>query len=242
VTGRADDQAIRVDTVTITAATDFDALVLDVLRGAGGSYRDDSAPLDWITRGYRQLRGTGYAGRLARAVAGCLTAAEPAVRAQALIFVQAEPRAAGADRVLDLLSGDRSLFAGVPDPLHPGVDLEWQLLAALAAQLDPADERGLRLARAEALRPGHAEPLIGALTAAAPDLVIADAEAIVRGTPAAGLTILIALQRAGRELIPLGRRLAPLCRADPRFATDAARFIDDPAARAAILAAFHPEA
>ncbi|MEN3361979.1 MAG: hypothetical protein V7637_5961 [Mycobacteriales bacterium] len=231
--------AVRVDTVTITESTDFDALVLAALDGAGGSYRGDCAPLDWVNRAYRELGGTPYAGRLARAVAGCLTAADPGIRSQALIFVRSEPRAAGADRVLDLLAGDRRLFAGVPDPWHPGVDLEWQLLAALGGHLDAGDPRALRLAEAEVLRPGHAAPLIAALTAAEPDLVTEQADAIVRGTPAAGLTILIALQEAGRDIVALGRRLAPLCRADPRFTIDAARFIDDPAARDAILAAFH---
>lgn len=232
-----DDRVVRVDSVALTGATDFAALAREVLLGGGGagSLRADAAPVDWVFRAYRELAGTPYRDRLARGVAACLTAAEPEVRAQALVFVQAEPKAAGAGRVVELVAGDRAQFAGVPDPLHPGVDLEWQLLAALAGHLDRAD--AFRLACAEVVRPGRAGPLVAALSATAPDWVVAHAEEIVRGTAAAGLTILIALQ--GRhDVADLGRRIAPLCRPDPRFETDAARFIDDAATRQAILAAY----
>jgi hypothetical protein len=46
------------------------------------------------------------------------------------------------------------------------------------------------------LRPGKALPLIGALAAVQPDWTIAHAAQIVRGTPAAGLAILIELGAA----------------------------------------------
>jgi hypothetical protein len=133
---------MRVDNVTFTDATDFAVLVYDVLRGAGGhgSVRGDSYPLGWVLRAYEQVGLTPFADRLPRAVAGCLTAAEPFVRAQALTFFQAYPHAAGGERVADLVAGDRTLFAGVADPVHPGVDLEWQLLMALAARLAGGDD------------------------------------------------------------------------------------------------------
>jgi hypothetical protein len=230
---------MRVDTVTLTDDTDFDALARGVLRGdVGGSYPSDNMPLDWIFRAYEQVSGTPFAGRLSRAVAGCLTCVEPDVRAQALVFFQSQPRAAGGERILDLLAGDRALFAGVPDPLHPDVDLDWQLLAALAARLDVAGQRGIDLARADALRPGKAEPIIGALARATPDWVLAHAEDIVRATPAAGVTILIALQGGDRDLAELARRIAPLCHRDARLDSYLTRFIDDPDTRHAVLAAF----
>jgi hypothetical protein len=125
----------RVDTVELTDGTDFAALANKALLGhVGGSLRSDNAPLDWVFRAYDELRGTRYADLLACGVAACLTAADPYVRAQALIFFQALPQAAGHERIIELLAGDRALFAGVPDPMHPGVDLERQLLDARAAQ------------------------------------------------------------------------------------------------------------
>jgi hypothetical protein len=231
---------VVVDNVAFDDATDFDRFVYDVLRGQGGvgSSRADNAPLDWVFRAYEQVRNTPYADRLSRGVAACLTAAEPEVRTQALVFFQSQPRAAGGDRIEELLAGDRAGFAGVADPLHPGVDLEWQLLTALGARLATGNARSVNLARSEAVSPGKAQPFIGALTAVAPDWVIDHAEEIVRGTPAAGITILIKLQGQVRDLAKIGRRVAPLCQGDPRFESYVSRFIDDPATRKALLDAF----
>jgi hypothetical protein len=229
---------IVVDNTTFDDSTDFEALALDVLRGGGGygAFRDDIYPLDWINRAYSQVESSPYASRLAFGVAACLTAGDMLVRAQALVFFQSRPFAAG-DRITALVAGDRELFAGVDDPIHSGTDLEWQLLAALAARIGPRDSRALELARAEVLRPGKAAPLIASLAQVEPDWVVANAEAIVRGTPQAGATILIQLQ--GRpDVLALGRLLAPLCHGDARFELDVSRFIDSPDVRETILGTF----
>jgi hypothetical protein len=130
-----------VDNVTLTMTTDFAALARDVLLGGGGygSLPSDSFPLDWIFRGYRELLGTPFADLLSRGVAACLTAPEPDVRAQALIFFQSSPFAAGGERVDELLAGDRVLFTGITAPMFPGADLEWHLRAASAARLCSRD-------------------------------------------------------------------------------------------------------
>ena len=231
---------VQIDNVTFDDTTDFDRFVHDVLIGEGGvgSNRGDSAPLDWIFRAYEQLSKTPYAGKLSRGVAACLQAAEPAVRAQALVFFQAQPRAAGAERIDELVAADRAGFAGVADPLHPGVDLEWQLLTALGARLAAGYPRSVALGRSEAVVPGKAPPFIGALVAVSPDWVIEHAEVIVKASPSAGITILIKLQGQGYDLVKIGRRIAPLCHTDARFESYVARFIDDPATRHALLDAF----
>jgi hypothetical protein len=236
--------AVRVDTVVFAADTDFAGLAREVLLGGGavGSLRSDCFPLDWVFRAYEQVRGTSHADGLARGVAACLTAVEPEVRAQALIFFQSQPAAAGGERIVELVAGDRALFAGVPDPMSPGVDLEWPLLAALAARLSAAGERGLALARAEALRPGKALPLIGALLAIAPGWVLAHAEEIVRGTPAAGLPILSSLPDDHPDRDRLIRRIAPLCHGDAQFEAYLPRLVDEPATRQAILDAYRTAA
>jgi hypothetical protein len=232
---------VRIDNVTLSDATDFEALVLAVLRGGGGvgARRSDNYPVVWILRAYDALKSSSYAARLARGVAAALTAPEPEVRAQALVFFQAHPDAAAGDRVDDLVAGDRALFAGVADPIHPGTDLDWQLLTALAARVRIGDRRALDLARAEVLLPGKGTPLISELVAADAGWAVARAEEIVRATPAAGASLLIALQGSGHDLAAIGRRIARWCRADARFELDVSRFIDDVAARRAILDAFH---
>lgn len=232
--------SVKVDNITFDDATDFDRFVHDVLIGEGGvsSNRGDSAPLDWIFRAYEQLGSSPFASRLSKGVAACLKASEPEVRAQALVFFQSQPRAAGAERIDELVATDRSGFAGVPDPLHPGVDLEWQLLTALGNRLAAGLPKSVALGRSEALVPGKAPPFIGALTAVSPDWVIDHAEDIVRASPTAGISILIKLQGQGHDLAKLGRRIAPLCRSDARFESYVNRFIDDPATRKALLDAF----
>jgi hypothetical protein len=126
----------RVDTVTLTPATDFAALVREILLGGGGvgSLPSDCFPVDWIFRAYRELHTNPFAALLSQGVAACLTAPEPDVRAQALIFFQSQPEAAGSERVDELLAGDRALFAGITAPMFPGADLEWHLRAASAAR------------------------------------------------------------------------------------------------------------
>lgn len=230
-----------IDGVTLTDQTDFAAFVRDVLRGGGGvgSLRGDAQPLDWVLRAQTELAGSPYADRLTRGVAECMTAQEPEVRAQALTFFQLHPRAAGGERVRDLVTGDRRRFKGVPDPVHPGTDLDWQLLGALAAQLAAGDARTISVARAEALQRGQAQPLIAELASADRDWVVKNAEAIVRGTPAAGATILIQLQAEVPDLLALGRRIVPLCHDDPRFELDVSRFIDDAGVRQQLLDLFH---
>lgn len=133
---------IRVDVVTFTDETDTDQVAHDALSGSGGlgSFPSDNAPVDWIFRAYPALTGTPYADRLARGVAACLTDPDPLVRAQALLFFTAEPRAAGGERIAELAAGDRAGFAGVPDPLAPGTDLERRLFDALAARKRAAPE------------------------------------------------------------------------------------------------------
>jgi hypothetical protein len=232
---------VRVDNVTFDDTTEFNAFVHDVLRGGGGvgSNRGDSAPLDWIFRAYEQVRNTPYADRLSRGVAACLEAPEPDVQTQALVFFQSQPGAAGGERIDELVAGDRARFAGIADPMHPSVDLEWQLLVALGGRLRTGGARSLELARKEAVSPGKAHPFIAALTAAAPDWVIEHAEDIVRGTPAAGIPILVKLQAQHRDLAAIGRRIAPLCHGDPQFESYVTRLIDDPGARQMLLDAFH---
>ncbi|MBP2324168.1 hypothetical protein JOF56_004553 [Kibdelosporangium banguiense] len=231
---------IVVDTLTFNDDTDFEALTAEILSGGGGvgSNRGDSHPLDWINRAYNQVKPTPYACRLAQGVASCLTAANPRIRAQALVFFQTHPSACGADRITTLAAGNRDLFRAIDDPIHPGTDLEWQLLTALAAQIEAHNTDALTLARTDALHPGKAAPLIASLIAADPTWTFANAEKIVQATPEAGATILIQAQTGNHDIISLAQRITPLCHNEPRFKLDISRFITNPTTRQKILDTF----
>jgi hypothetical protein len=123
------DAALVIDTVTLDDDVDFGALAEAALQGrVGGSLRSDCFPVDWMFRAYHEAQGTRYADRLARGVAVALTSPDPFVRAQALVFFERHPDAAGNSRIRELANGDRALFAGVDDPMSPGADLEARLL------------------------------------------------------------------------------------------------------------------
>lgn len=136
-----------VGNVTLTEHTDFAELVRKNLAGAGGlgSLRSDNFPLDVILRVHAELAGSPYAQLLERGVAACLTDPDPFVRAQALTFFQVHPCTAADERVDQLLAGDRRLFRGVPDPVHPGTDLEQQLLALLGPRVAAGDPAAVAL-------------------------------------------------------------------------------------------------
>jgi hypothetical protein len=231
--------SVRVDTVTFTDELDVERVALEVLSGHGGygSLPNDRAPIEWIFRALPELAGTPYADRLCRAVAACLTDPDPFVRGQALLFFDVRPLAAGGERITELAGGDLTLFTGVPDEVGTAGDLERRLFAALGSRLaHVADDAAVEIARAEALRPGRAAPVIGGLFDRDQAWVTGHADAIVRGTPSTGVGLLIAVQRAGSPgLAEFGRRIAPLCHDDPDFERDVNRWIDDPAARRAIL-------
>jgi hypothetical protein len=229
---------LRIDTVTLTEDADFGALAVAALQGTGGALRGDGFPVDWMFRAYEEARGTPYADLLSQGMAKALAAADPMVRAQALVFFAARPDAAGANAVLDLLSGDRSRFAGVVNPMAPGgPDLQSQLLETLGA-LVHVHPGFADAACVEVLRPGGAGTLAGRLAEVRPGWVVAHAEEIVRGSPRAGTTLLIALQDTGVDLVELGRRIAPLCRADDAFEADVQRWIGNPDVARELIAAY----
>jgi hypothetical protein len=116
------------------------------------------------------------------------------------------------------------------------------LLAALAARIGIGDARAVELARGEVVQPGRAAPIIAELATADRDWVVANAEAIVRGTPAAGATLLIQLQAAVSGFIELARRVVPWCHGDARFELDISRFFDEPSVRVQLLELFQASA
>ena len=231
---------LQIDGVTLSDTTDFAALLSDILRGGGGAgaLRSDMMPLDWVARVYPTLLGGPYADRFSDGVAACLTAPEPFVRHQALLFFEQFPHAHGGDRIEELVDGDRALFAGVREPPTSDTDLEWSLLRALGARAGEGLGRALEQARRAALAAGKAQAVMAALASADPDWVVAHADAIVRGSPDAYAPMLRQIQRAGGDVAGLGARIAALGVVEPNeFRYWVGRIVRDPAARDHILAA-----
>lgn len=227
---------MRYDNVDFTDDTDMDSLMhAALLGGVGGSLRSDNAPLDWVFRAYEALQGTRFADRVSRAMATNLTAPEAEVRWQALIFFESHPHVPGAERIADLVAGDRAGFVGVPCPWGRSGDLEDKLVWDLAVQLRRGDERGIALARAEALRPGRALTVIRGLILVDDEWVDGHAEQIVRGSPDAGAALIAGLHDEGFDARALAQRVVPLCHREPEFDHWAGRLIDDPEIRTFVI-------
>ncbi len=232
---------MKVDTETFTDQFDFDKFARDLLSdNAGvGHLPSDNGPLDWLERALPLVQGTSYHERLTRALADCLTDSEPSVRREALRFFEKFPGVPGGEEVTKLACGSRKLFAGVPDPETPSIDLEWSLLRAVGARIKTNDEDAKAVGRAEALRDnGQPDPLLAALTWFDTDWVVANALEIVRKHPKTATTILFNLEQNGHDVGDLGEALAPIAAAgDRKFRDEVRQFLREGPARERILAA-----
>ena len=228
-----------IDSVTLSDDTDFvDLAKRSVLGQVGGGLPSDSSPLDWLWRAFPLIQQTAYADQFSEGIAACLTDADPVVRAGSLTFFGQFPAAKGARRVLELARGDRSRFDGIPDPTSPGYDLGWLLSRAIGALASVNEEEALEVARADALTPGKAGPVMAALTSADPLWVASHAEEIVKGTPSAAITILYNLQESAVVNVgDVGERIAPFAAMDPKFRARLETMIDDAPTKARIVAA-----
>jgi hypothetical protein len=213
-------EGARLYGIAVSRGLDWEGLAARAFAG----WRPDEVPPEerqpevaaWVRSLYRRLYGTPMAEALSRAVAACLTHAEPLVRARALRFFYSLPLSPGAERLQELARGDRALFAGHRNPFPtPEPDLEAWLMRAVGERLRESAEAGnpidpwLRdLVRDEAMAPGKAVPVIDGLAHADARWLAAHAEDIVRATPAAAGAILKELEMAGRPVAKVGARIA----------------------------------
>jgi hypothetical protein len=229
---------IQFEGVQLDDATNFAALALRSMSGLFGSRPNDVDPGQGAVHVYEGLRALGspYAGRFSQGVAAALTDPRPEIRHYAVMFFDAFPDAPGAERVNDLVEGpDRRLFDQTKVLSY---SLEFSLLRLLGARVRVGDGRALALARAEALRPGKADGVIASLAANDTDWLLANLEQVASGSPGNIKAILRQLLRAGRDVVPVGIRLAHapgVSAAELRSAVE--ERVADPQAKARILAA-----
>ena len=146
-----------VDGRQLTGASDAAAAVVAALGGTfpPGARKADQRRAYWPARLYLRVADDPVKEAIARAVAERMSDADPAVRSRAIQFFVSAEHPLGAARALELLLGDRALFAGVPDA-HTGIRGDKTLEESLwrvAGPLIAAPGRARELARAEALAP-----------------------------------------------------------------------------------------
>jgi hypothetical protein len=229
--------SLVVDGIPISDQTDFESLVRETLEGRAvlPVLPDDMSPLQPLERFLDKLQGTPFADRLTRAIARWITADDRGVRGQAMAFFESHPMVAGAERVYDLVEGDRSLFQS-GDPVYGE---EFYLLRILGARLRPGDRRGIDLARAEALKPDKAMGALAGLIDVDAAWVIDHAEQIVHNTADAYGPILLNLCNGDPQAsAQLGRRLARIPEIDGQdFRQKVEQYVSNPLVRARILSA-----
>ncbi|MFO0552394.1 MAG: hypothetical protein U0271_28660 [Polyangiaceae bacterium] len=148
---------------------------------------EDASGAYWPLRMHTRLGDTPWHALVARTVAAAMDAPDPRARGRALQFFFSQSLAVGMERAVELLAGDRRLFAGVPDEItqvRADKTLEetlWRVVTPLVAAPGPARD----LARTDALATGKgSEALYAALTSGDAAWVAEHALEIARATPA----------------------------------------------------------
>lgn len=136
----------------------------------------------WAARLHARLAKTPWQQPIVAAALACMDDLDFEARTRALHFFLCRNISAGVQRAVELLDGDRVLFADVPDLVmdaYKDQTLEhtlWLLAEPLVAQPGRARE----LAQAEALTPGKANyPLYFALAGGDPEWVAAHVDELV---------------------------------------------------------------
>lgn len=183
----------NIDGIEVTPAN-IAEVTTQSLRGIlpPGAAPDDKLDGNWAGRLHARLAKTPWQEWVVNAALACLLDSDFEPRTRALQFFLCRDVPAGAQRAVELLEGDRILFADVPDlatrtndSLHGKKQtLEhtlWLLAAPLVAQPGHARE----LARKEALTSGKANyPLYAVLAEGDPEWVAAHVDELAHANPA----------------------------------------------------------
>jgi hypothetical protein len=156
----------RLDGIEISIETNFEQLAQYALSQRLVAERPSAAvwKKSWLTRLFNLLSHEPLAERLSRAVLGEVENPDPVIRVEAIEFFRRNPKAPGAERLVELGRRHAEWFAGVANPFSPDTDMLYYLLQALAAQLDAGERAPLEFVRARLLEPGPKPGyLIGAL-------------------------------------------------------------------------------
>ncbi len=206
-----------VDGVEITSEADLRSVARRALAGwsPDASRAIDRKGIGWLKTLHARFVGSELDGIVSRVAADGMTDPDPRARAAALHFLNLFPFAPGAERIEDLVAGDRSLFT-MRDPLNSEATIEDSLLGLLGRRVQHRDAapRSLALAREELLRPGCSDELFDFLGADDEDWLVRNAEAIVRANPKRWRALLEGLEDRD-SLTDVGVRLAGLPEVDP---------------------------
>jgi hypothetical protein len=108
----------------------------------------------WLSRLYHLIQHDPLGARLSEAVFAHIGSNDPRIRVNAIDFFRRNPRAPGAERLIDLAREHYDWFAAVPNPHAADTDMLHFLLQALACRLDEGDRTPLPFLHEELLKPG----------------------------------------------------------------------------------------
>lgn len=200
--------------VLVSSATELRGVVQ---RALGGTYpprtlRVDAVRGAWLIRLYVRLQPAERTVVLEEARAA-LTSPDPRTRGRALYFFVEVADLPARERLIEILQGDRHLYADVPDEITPvSVDktLEhtiWRVLSPLVAVSGPARV----IARADALEGRGSRALYAALAWADSGFIINNLEELARVAPSHVEDLLASLSRlpSGSPVAELRAKLTP---------------------------------
>jgi len=201
---------VTVEGRVLEAATDWEALVRDVL---DGTVPDDAMvgwrelPASWLGRVYHRLRGLPESVVLARAIGDALTSERPEDVGAALLFFRWWPHAPGSERVMELAerAGATTVFPcplrDISTPESPAITLAAQARASdtVSASLKAHLRAAAQSVSADIVAGGRFEPLLEAIAAHDSEWLAREAPQVAASDAARAGQVLRALRRTDRD-------------------------------------------
>jgi hypothetical protein len=189
---------LTIDGIEITRFSDLERIIRQHLE----------APTFALQTFHERLVGTALEKSIPEIARRFLSDPLPDMRSKALGFFFSYPQAPGAERVIELATGDRAGFIGVPDarPITDDLTLETRLVTTFGQLWRHGlvlDAVALPLFRRDAQRPTTSAAAIEVLAERDPQWLLAHADEIAVAAPNAIGRLIISVYNIAREAVDL---------------------------------------
>jgi hypothetical protein len=194
---------LTIDGIEITRFSDLERVIRQHVE----------APTFTLQKFHERLIGTAFEKTIPEIARRLLSDREPLAKSKALGFYYSYPGAPGAERVVELATGDRASFIGVPDPrpITDDLTMETRLLTTFGRLWEQglvSDEQALDVFRRDALRSSTSAAAIEVLSERDAQWLVQHADDIAKAAPNAIGRLIVSVHNANKsvDLVALAKR------------------------------------